>query len=59
VASESVAFPRLTTGAVTAAIDRLQRAGYAQRVELHKLGREVQERQAAILRERLRGSGGN
>ena len=95
---------RLTTGAVTAAIDRLERAGYAQRVhdpadrrrvlvrptertrrlswemfgpmadaardlvdgysddqlallvEFHRLGRELQERQAAMIRERIAGS---
>lgn len=96
---------RLTTGAVTAAIDRLERAGYAQRVSdpgdrrrvlveaterarrfgwemfgpladaaraeldryseaelellirFHDLGRELQERQAAMIRERIADGG--
>lgn len=95
---------RLTTGAVTAAIDRLERAGYATRVqdpadrrrvlvepteraralgwdmfgpmaeaarrlldgysdeqlallvEFHRLGRELQQQQAAMIRERIAGS---
>jgi DNA-binding MarR family transcriptional regulator len=94
---------RLTTGAVTAAIDRLERAGYAQRVpdpkdrrrvlveptqrtralsweifgpmteaarrvldgysdeelallvEFHRLGRELQEQQAAMIHARIEG----